>query len=359
MKTWTRCGKVTPEDVNRVAKQYLVDDNSITAELKPVPSGAAVASKGFGGGEQSTSAPTKAVDLPPWAGSRLLALEMPPAPPSSTDMTLPNGLRLIVRTLKITPTITVVGSVRNQPELETAPGKDGVNNVLDDMFSYGTKNLDRLAFQKALDDIAADESAGFSFSLQVLKQDFSRGVQLLADNELNPALPAEAFDVIKPQTAQFVAGRMKSPGYRAGRALNDGVASGGRSGPSGNDSADGFVIDAGRREAVLRQDDTARSDDDRGDRRHHARRSQERDREMVWSMEGSGSQARRGPSRRAPEQVFRGQRARSQRAAGFMLICRKRFPSRDSIPITTLCNLPTTFWAAASTPRVCIMTCGR
>ena len=43
---------------------------------------------------------------------------------------------------------------------------------------------------------------------------------MLADNELNPALPEEAFNVVKQQTAQFVAGRMKSPGYRAGRALN-------------------------------------------------------------------------------------------------------------------------------------------
>lgn len=212
--------RVTPANVNRVAKEFLVDQNSITAELKPVPSGAAVASKGFGGSEQMTSAPTKAVDLPPWAGSRLLALELPPALPSSTDMKLPNGLRLVVRTLKITPTITVFGSVRHEPHLETATGKDGVNDVLDDLFSYGTKNLDRLAFQKALDDIAASESAGFNFSLQVLKQDFSRGVQLLADNELNPALPQEAFDEIKPETAQFVAGRMKSPGYLAGRALN-------------------------------------------------------------------------------------------------------------------------------------------
>ena len=124
--------RVTPADVNRVAKQFLVDQNSITAELKPVPSGAAVASKGFGGGEQLTSAPTKPVDLPPWAGSRLLALELPPAPPSSTDMKLPNGLRLIVRTLKITPTITVIGNVRHEPQLETAPGKDGVSDVLDE-----------------------------------------------------------------------------------------------------------------------------------------------------------------------------------------------------------------------------------
>ena len=212
--------RVTPADVNRVAKEFLVDQNSIAAELKPVPSGEAVASKGFGGGEQLTSAPTKPVDLPPWAGSRLLAVELPPAPASSADMTLSNGVRLIVRTLKVTPTITVLGSVRHEPELETPPGKDGVGDVLDGLFSYGTKNLDRLAFQKALDDIAADESAGFRFSLQVLKQDFSRGVQLLADNELNPALPQEAFDVTKPETAQFVGGRMKSPGYRAGHALN-------------------------------------------------------------------------------------------------------------------------------------------
>ena len=91
--------------------------------------------------------------------------------------------------------------------METPQGKDGVADVLEDLFSYGTKNLDRLAFQKALDDIAANESAGFGFSLQVLKQNFSRGVQLLADNELNPALPEQAFNVIKPQTAQFVAGQ--------------------------------------------------------------------------------------------------------------------------------------------------------
>ena len=211
--------RVTPADVNRVAKEYLVDQNAISAELKPVPSGAAVSAKGFGGGEQLTSAPTKPVDLPSWAGPRLLTVEMPPAPPASTDMTLPNGLRLIVRTVKVTPTITVLGSVRHTAELEAAAGKDGVSDVLDELFSYGTKDLDRLAFQKALDDIAADESAGFAFSLQVLKQDFSRGVQLLADNELSPALPKEAFDVIQPETAQFVGGRMKSPGYRAGRAL--------------------------------------------------------------------------------------------------------------------------------------------
>lgn len=212
--------KVTPEDVNRVAKKYLVDQESIAAELKPQPTGAPIASHGFGGGEETTSAPTKAVELPSWAASKLLTLEKPRPEPLPSDVTLPNGLRLIVRTETITPTITVQGYVRNDPDMETASGKEGVSDVLGEMFSYGTKTLDRLAFQKALDDIAADESAGYDFSLQVLKQDFARGVHLLADNELNPALPDEAFNVIKPQTAQYVAGRMRSPGFKTARALD-------------------------------------------------------------------------------------------------------------------------------------------
>ena len=212
--------RVTPEDVNRAAKKYLVDQESIAAELKPQPTGAPVSAQGFGGGEQLTAAPTKAVELPSWAASKLLSLDKPRSEPPSSDVTLPNGLRLIVRTEKITPTITVQGDVRTDPRMEAQPGKDGVSDVLDDLFSYGTTTLDRLAFQKALDDIAAEESAGFSFSLEVLKPDFSRGVQLLADNELNPALPDEAFKVIQSQTTQYVAGRMKSPGFQTGQALH-------------------------------------------------------------------------------------------------------------------------------------------
>ena len=212
--------RVTVEDVNRVAKTYLVDQGSITATLKPSPSGEPIASNGFGGAEQLTASPTKPVQLPEWASSRLLTLEIPPAEPKPADMTLPNGLRLIVRNVKITPTVTVIGNVRNDPQVQTPSGKDGVARVLENLFSYGTKDLDRLSFQKALDDIAADESGGYEFSLQVLKQDFTRGVQLLADNELNPALPDQAFNVLKPQTAQFIAGQLRSPGYRAGHALN-------------------------------------------------------------------------------------------------------------------------------------------
>lgn len=212
--------RVTLADVNRVAKRYLVDRNSITATLKPVPTGQPVATKGFGGAEQVTSAPSKPVQLPSWATAALAQLKVPANYIGVSDTTLPNGLRLIVKTDPISPTVSVLGSVKHNSNLQAPAGKDGVSDVLDGLFSYGTRTMDRLAFQKALDDIAANERAGYNFSVAVLKDNFSRGVQLLADNELHPALPEKAFAVVKQQTAQFVAGNLQSPEYRTSRALD-------------------------------------------------------------------------------------------------------------------------------------------
>jgi zinc protease len=215
--------KVTLADVNRVAKQYLLNANTITATLKPVNAGGPVADKGFGGAEQVTSSPTKPVELPAWAEGPLAQLQAPADFIPVSDTTLPNGIRLIVRTDTTSPTITVLGSVKQNPDLQTPAGEDGLSEVLDGLYSYGTEKLDRIAFQKALDDIAANESAGYSFSLSVLKEYFSRGVELLADNELHPALPEQAFKITQQQSAQFVAGNLQSPGYRSSRALAVGL----------------------------------------------------------------------------------------------------------------------------------------
>jgi zinc protease len=212
--------RVTLADVNRVARHYLAAASSITATLRPVPSGQPVATKGFGGAEQVTAAPTAPVELPPWASADLGRLEVPSESMQVSDSTLPNGLRIIVRTDRTSPTISVSGSVKHDFGLQTPAGKEGVSDLLGSLFSYGTETLDRLAFSKALDDIAANETAGYSFSLSVLKADFSRGVELLADNELRPALPEAAFAVVKRQTAEFVAGNLQSPEYRTHRALD-------------------------------------------------------------------------------------------------------------------------------------------
>ena len=68
--------RVTLEDVNRVAKQYLLQP-SIDAVLKPTQSGEAAAAKGFGGSEKATNTPTKPVALPEWADAAVKSLRVP------------------------------------------------------------------------------------------------------------------------------------------------------------------------------------------------------------------------------------------------------------------------------------------
>lgn len=214
---------VTLADVNRVAREYLLNVPTVTATLSPSASAAPIEGKGFGGAEKVTSAPTKPVTLPLWAKAQLDTIQVPKESLPVSDTVLPNGIRLIVRTDLTSPTVTVVGEIKHNENLQTPQGQDGISDVLDGLYSYGTTTLDRIAFQKALDQIAASESAGYQFSLSVLSQYFSRGVELLADNELHPALPAQAFAITKMQTARFVAGNMVSPGYRTLRALEIGL----------------------------------------------------------------------------------------------------------------------------------------
>ena len=161
----------------------------------------------------------KPVKLPDWAKKALKRLSIPSSTVNPVITTLSNGIRLIVQPESVSNTVSVYGHIKNNPDLETPKGKEGVDQVLSQLFSYGTTTLDRLAFQKALDDIGASVSADTDFSLQVLSDYFDRGVQLLADNELNPALPEKAFTVTRQQVAATVAGQLQSPDYLRERAL--------------------------------------------------------------------------------------------------------------------------------------------
>jgi zinc protease len=211
--------KVTVEDVNRVARKYLVDNTAIVGILRPRAAGEAQASHTFRGPESFSPKEAKPVTLPQWAQKTLMPPQLPASILKPTVKVLPNGLRLIVQQETISPTVCIYGRVKHNADLQTPKGEEGVDEVLSNLFSYGTTTLDRLAFQKAEDDIAARISAGTDFSLQVLTDHFDRGVELLADNLLHPALPEAAFKVVQEETKGIVAGRLESPHYRFRRAL--------------------------------------------------------------------------------------------------------------------------------------------
>jgi len=212
--------RVTVAEVNRVAREHLDLDHAIVAVLRPRPSGKPVAAKGFGGKESFAPKKTKPVPLPAWAQTSLARLVIPKSTVDPVVTILPNGLKLIVQPEAIGQTVSIYGHVKNNADMEVPKGKEGVHEILDQLFTFGTTSLDRVAFQKALDDIAAFESAGTSFALDVLAEHLDRGVQLLADNELRPALPEEAFRTTQRQLAASLPGRLESPGYLAGRALS-------------------------------------------------------------------------------------------------------------------------------------------
>jgi zinc protease len=212
--------RVTVADVNRVARTYLDLNHAVTAILTPSPSGKPVSSQEFKGDESFSLSHVKDVKLPKWAKDELARLPMPESTLKPVVSTLANGIQLIVQPSAVSDTVSLYGGIKSNPNMQMPKGKEGVDGVLTHLFSYGTTHLDRLAYQKAMDDIGAEIGTGISFYAQSLSENFERAVELMADNELNPAMPKDAFEVVKRQGAGALKGMLVSPGYLARRALN-------------------------------------------------------------------------------------------------------------------------------------------
>jgi len=211
--------QVSRDDVVAITRKYLNPRQAVVAVLRPQVSGKAFSSKAFRKVESFALKETSAVKVPRWAQKSWQRLEIPVSNVHPSVTTLPNGLKLIVQSENVSHTVSVYGHVQNQPDMTEPSEQEGVDQVLEALFPYGTVSLDRLAFQKALDDIGAVESAGSDFSLQVLSDHFDAGVRLLADNIFHPALPEKAFRIVRQQVAATVAGRLQSPDYLTSRAL--------------------------------------------------------------------------------------------------------------------------------------------
>ena len=211
--------KVTVEDVYRVACKYLVNNTAIEGILQPKAEGGAQVSHSFGGKESFTPEKTNQVALPEWAAKTMIPADIPSSNVKPAVIFLPNGLKLIIQRETGSPSISVYGSIKHNAKLQTPKGKEGVAEILRGLFSYGTTTLDRLAFQKAVDDIAAHISAGTDFYLQTLTDHFDRSVELLSENMLHPGLPEAGFKVVWEEIKEMVEGELTSPDYLFRRSL--------------------------------------------------------------------------------------------------------------------------------------------
>jgi zinc protease len=211
---------VTPAQVDALARRIFDPAHTITAILTPQSSGKPTTGKGFGGAESFGGKPSGAVTLPDWAKSEFAKLALPNLMIHPTSYTLPNGLRLIVQPESVSKTVEVYGAIKTNQDMQAPKGQEGVADVLGSLFDFGTTRLSRLQFQAALDAISAHEDAGSSFSLAVPSADFARGMRLLADNELHPAMPMPAFVTMQHNIEGSVAGVIQSPAFIHGIHLD-------------------------------------------------------------------------------------------------------------------------------------------
>ncbi len=211
--------RVSAADVGRVARRYMDLKHAVVAVLTPEASGKPAFVGNTTGKEEFSLPQNRSIELPQWARRALKRLSVPPSKLDPVVKELPNGIKLIVQPESVSHTVSVYGHVKNNPYLQTPAGKEGVDQILDGLYDYGTTTMDRKAYQKAVDDIAARVSVGTDFSLQVPTDHFDRGVRLLADNLLHPALPEPAFRIVQGRVKAVAEGREQSPDELMHRAL--------------------------------------------------------------------------------------------------------------------------------------------
>ncbi len=211
--------RVSVADVNRVLRRDLAASRTVTAYAVPHNAGALSMGSSNLAAETNRIAPTSHTQLPSWASGILAHPRVPAQALAPSSFTLANGVRVVVQPETSSRSVTVSGRIRNDPQVQEPAGQDGVADVTTALLPYGTTTRSRLAYQAALDAIAADVTAGTDFSLRVLSSDFDTGVALLADDELHPAFTAADFAIVKQQEAQALVGEANSPDHLTEVAL--------------------------------------------------------------------------------------------------------------------------------------------
>ena len=213
---------------------------------------------------------------------------------------LPNGLRLIVQPEHVSHTVSVFGRVRQVPAMQEPPGKEGIASLMRGLFEYGTEAHDRIAFREAVDAIAAEVTVGPAFSLRVLTPAFQDGMRLLAENELHPAFPPDAFTVVRAQVAQKRGRPVADAGLSGAPGTEAGDRPGRRSNPATIHTGIGDGAAAAGRARVLCLDLPSRPHDDRHRRRRDRRAGAPRGKRHVRNVAGSRCRHPTSTCRRSP-----------------------------------------------------------
>ena len=166
---------VTPEDIRRVAREYLRRDYITAVLLKP---------------PQSEKAKPGAIP------SRHL--------PQIEKRVLSNGITLLLRENGTLPIVTFQlfgkGGQRYEPR-----EKPGISLFTMELLTKGTTTRSKYQIAKEMEEMGGsiDSSAGrntYSATVSVLKEDFEKGLEMLSDVVMNPSFPEEEMEKQREDT---------------------------------------------------------------------------------------------------------------------------------------------------------------
>lgn len=156
--------RVTPADIQRVARQYLRDDRVNVTSLNPIGSLNLKSDKE----KEAASSEVK-------------------------KFVLPNGLRLLVREDARLPLVSIYSTFRGGLLAET-PQTNGVTKLMARTMLKGTKTRTAAQIAEQIEDVGGSIGAdagnnSFSISADVMKPDLALGLDILADVIKNPIFP--------------------------------------------------------------------------------------------------------------------------------------------------------------------------
>lgn len=203
---------VTPQDVSRVAKEYLAKNRAVV--VWSVPEGDEKAD-----GERRGSAPPSA--------NRVRYEEksagVNPARLSLTDVkrvVLPNGLTLLMLPNRNLPIVVAEAHVADVRLREPA-AKSGVASLMGDMLEEGTATRSGEEIAKLIEDTGGSLSLSSSGgSLKVLTPDTDLGLNLLFDCLIRPSFPTDALERERDQLLSVIADVETQPSNRARMLFN-------------------------------------------------------------------------------------------------------------------------------------------
>lgn len=150
--------------------------------------------------------------------------ETPPPPsapptvkiPLVNEMTLPNGLRVVVIQKKGLPLVTASLLVKSGADVE-GPGQAGLADMTGSLLIKGTESLTATQIAEQIEFLGASINSGAGWNssavtINTMRQSLGKALSIMANSAIRPSFPEEEVKLLKKQTLDGFDVSLKQPG---------------------------------------------------------------------------------------------------------------------------------------------------